>query len=58
MLMREAAKEYNWTLNYGSIALIWRAAASSARSSWAGSRRRSTAIPNLPTCCWTIISTA
>jgi len=25
MLMREAAKEYNWKLNYGSIALVWRA---------------------------------
>jgi 6-phosphogluconate dehydrogenase len=25
MLMREAAKEYNWNLNYGSIASIWRA---------------------------------
>lgn len=25
MLMRAAAKEHNWTLNYGSIALIWRA---------------------------------
>ncbi|PLW09324.1 hypothetical protein PCASD_24809 [Puccinia coronata f. sp. avenae] len=24
MLMREAAKEYNWTLNYPSIALMWR----------------------------------
>lgn len=24
MLMREAAKEYEWTLNYGSIALMWR----------------------------------
>jgi len=24
MLMREAAKEHNWTLNYGSIALMWR----------------------------------
>jgi 6-phosphogluconate dehydrogenase len=23
-LMREAAKEYNWTLNYGDIALMWR----------------------------------
>ena len=23
-LMREAAKEYNWTLNYGNIALMWR----------------------------------
>ena len=23
-LMREAAKEYNWTLNYGEIALMWR----------------------------------
>ncbi|PKM10809.1 MAG: phosphogluconate dehydrogenase (NADP(+)-dependent, decarboxylating) [Gammaproteobacteria bacterium HGW-Gammaproteobacteria-3] len=23
-LMREAAKEYNWTLNYGDIALLWR----------------------------------
>jgi 6-phosphogluconate dehydrogenase len=25
MLMRAAAKEMNWDLNYGSIALIWRA---------------------------------
>ncbi len=24
MLMRQAAKEYNWNLNYGSIALMWR----------------------------------
>ncbi|XP_073973645.1 phosphogluconate dehydrogenase isoform X1 [Rhodnius prolixus] len=24
MLMREAAKEYNWKLNYGSIAMMWR----------------------------------
>jgi 6-phosphogluconate dehydrogenase len=24
MLMKEAAKEYNWTLNYGEIALMWR----------------------------------
>lgn len=24
MLMKEAAKEYNWDLNYGSIALMWR----------------------------------
>ncbi len=24
MLLREAAKEYNWKLNYGSIALMWR----------------------------------
>jgi 6-phosphogluconate dehydrogenase len=24
MLMRAAAKEYNWTLNYGGIALMWR----------------------------------
>ncbi|MBD3347322.1 MAG: decarboxylating NADP(+)-dependent phosphogluconate dehydrogenase [Chitinivibrionales bacterium] len=24
MLMREAAKEYNWNLNYGEIALMWR----------------------------------
>jgi len=24
MLMKEAAKEYNWKLNYGSIALMWR----------------------------------
>jgi len=25
MLLREAAKEYKWTLNYGSIAMMWRA---------------------------------
>ena len=24
MLMKEAAKEYNWNLNYGEIALMWR----------------------------------
>lgn len=24
MLMREAAKEFKWTLNYGSIAMMWR----------------------------------
>jgi 6-phosphogluconate dehydrogenase len=24
MLMRQAAKEYNWQLNYGGIALMWR----------------------------------
>ena len=24
MLMKEAAKEYNWKLNYGNIALVWR----------------------------------
>lgn len=24
MLMREAAKEYNWDLNYAGIALMWR----------------------------------
>jgi len=24
MLMREAAKEFNWNLNYGGIALVWR----------------------------------
>ncbi len=24
MLMREAAQEYNWNLNYGAIALMWR----------------------------------
>jgi len=25
MLMREAAKEYKWNLNYGAIAMVWRA---------------------------------
>jgi 6-phosphogluconate dehydrogenase len=25
MLLREAAKEYHWDLNYGSIAMVWRA---------------------------------
>lgn len=24
MLLREAAKQYNWNLNYGGIALMWR----------------------------------
>ena len=24
MLLREAAKVYNWKLNYGGIALMWR----------------------------------
>jgi 6-phosphogluconate dehydrogenase len=25
MLLREAAKEYKWNLNYGGIAMVWRA---------------------------------
>jgi 6-phosphogluconate dehydrogenase len=25
MLLREAAKEYHWNLNYGAIAMVWRA---------------------------------
>src|SRR6202000_961911 len=25
MLLREAAKEFHWNLNYGGIALVWRA---------------------------------
>jgi 6-phosphogluconate dehydrogenase len=25
MLLREAAKEYRWNLNYGGIAMVWRA---------------------------------
>src|SRR5204863_1986313 len=25
MLFREAAREYHWTLNYGAIAMVWRA---------------------------------
>src|SRR5262249_5727534 len=25
MLLREAAKEYHWNLNYGGIAMVWRA---------------------------------
>ena len=24
MLLREAAKEYKWNLNYGAIAMMWR----------------------------------
>jgi len=42
MLMRAAAKEYKWNLNYGGIALMWRAVASFAAGSLAGSRKRST----------------
>jgi 6-phosphogluconate dehydrogenase len=46
MLMRAAAKEYGWNLNYGGIALMWRGAASSAAPSWTRSRKPSTRIRN------------
>ena len=47
-LMRAAAARYGWKLNYGGIALMWRAA-SSAPSFWERSNRRSTAIPRWST---------
>ena len=48
MLLREAAKEYKWNLNYGGIALVWRGGLHHPLArSWARSRKRSTANPNL-----------
>ena len=48
MLLREAAKEYHWNLNYGGIALMWRARLHHPLArSWARSRKPSTAIPTL-----------
>jgi 6-phosphogluconate dehydrogenase len=41
MLMRAAAKEYGWNLNYGGIALMWRGGASSDLGSSARSKRPS-----------------
>jgi len=53
MLFRAAAKEYNWKLNYGGIALMWRAVVSSARCSLAKSKKPSTSTPPCQTCCLT-----
>ncbi len=44
MLMRAAAKEYNWNLNYGGIALMWRGGCIIRRASSARSRKPSTTI--------------
>jgi len=41
MLMRAAAKEYNWNLNYGGIALMWRGGCIIRSAFWAGSKKRS-----------------
>ena len=46
MLMRAAAAQYKWNLNYGGIALMWRGGASFAASFSAGSRRPSTRTPS------------
>ena len=48
--MAEAAKAYDWKLNYGEISLMWKAGASSARPSSARSRRRLTRTQTCPTC--------
>jgi 6-phosphogluconate dehydrogenase len=50
MLLREAAKEYGWKLNYGSIALLWRAGCI-IRSAFLGSIKeafdKNPGLPNL-----------
>jgi len=50
VLMREAAKEYGWTLNYGGIALMWRGGCI-IRSAFLGRIKeafdRNAALPNL-----------
>jgi len=56
MLMRAAAKERNWNLNYGGIALMCAAVASSAHASSARSRKLTTTIRSSQTCYWMIIS--
>jgi 6-phosphogluconate dehydrogenase len=50
MLLREAAKEYHWNLNYGGIAMVWRAGCI-IRSAFLGKIRdafdNNPALPNL-----------
>ena len=57
MLLREAAKEYKWNLNYGGIALMWRGGciirSRVPRQDQGGVRQESEA---RRTCCWTTSS--
>jgi len=49
--LREAAKEYHWNLNYGGIALVWRAGCI-IRSAFLGDIKKAyDANPTSPTCC-------
>ena len=50
-LLRAAAQEYNWKLNYGGIALVWRGGCIIRWRSSATSRRRSTRRRAGRTCC-------
>ena len=56
MLMRAAAKEYKWNLNYGGIALMWRGGCI-IRSRFLGKIKDAyDANPKLPICCSTSFS--
>ena len=55
MLLKIAAAEYNWDLNYGGIALLWRGGCI-IRSAFLGrSTRLLIRIPTWRTCCWMVI---
>jgi 6-phosphogluconate dehydrogenase len=55
-LMREAAKEFGWHLNYGGIALMWRGGCI-IRSAFLGDIKKAfDKNQSLTTCCWTTTS--
>ena len=58
MLLRAAAAEYGWNLDFGAIALMWRGGCIIRSHSSAKSRRRSTSANACQTCCSTCISSA
>ena len=57
MLMQDAARSYNWNLNYGGVALMWREGCI-IRSAFLGKIQEAYAANPAPRelCCWTIIS--
>jgi 6-phosphogluconate dehydrogenase len=55
MLMRAAAKEYNWNLNYGGIALMWRGGVSFEVNFLVKSKRPTTIVLNFEISCLMII---
>jgi len=56
MLMRAAAKEYHWNLNYGGVALMWRGGCI-IRSQFLGRIKKPLiTIPIWLICCWTNFS--
>lgn len=49
-LIKAAAKEYNWNINFGDMALLWRGGCIIRAVFLEDIKKRSNAIRNLPTC--------